>query len=73
MAVYTILDLSEDDYGCEELPEGAEPMAVARLRAEDGTVRWLRVPMGDLKRRGLRPGVRVTVENDRVTEVREHE
>ena len=33
---YTVIEIYEADFGCEERPEGQETMVGIRLKAEDG-------------------------------------
>lgn len=35
---YTVLEIIEDDFGCEGLPDGEERMVTLVLRAPDGAV-----------------------------------
>lgn len=39
---YTILQIQEDDYGCEERQEGAKKTVLVRLRDEDENERMIR-------------------------------
>lgn len=39
---YTILQIQEDDYGCEERREGAKKTVLVRLRDEDENERMIR-------------------------------
>lgn len=42
--VYQIIDIYEEDHGCEGIPDGEEPMDQVLLRAEDDTKHWVRIP-----------------------------
>lgn len=37
--IYTILEIEEPDFGCEGLPDGAEPMCRVVLQSESGEKR----------------------------------
>lgn len=39
---YRVRSIREDDYGCEERPEGVEPTVLVELEDEDGQVSLLR-------------------------------
>ena len=39
----TVRDILDDDYGCEELPLGAEPMVMVILTDDHGAERSLRL------------------------------
>ncbi len=39
---YRVRSIREDDYGCEERPEGVEPTVLVELEDENGQVRLLR-------------------------------
>lgn len=56
-----VLAIEEDDYGCEELPEGAEPMVNVTVEG-GGETQCIRMPYGQTKM--MRPGdaVRLTAE-----------
>ena len=41
---WTVRELLDDDYGCEELPPGAEPMTAAYLTGPSGETRCIRLP-----------------------------
>lgn len=59
MPVWTVEDIREDDYGCEELPEGEKVKVLVTLRAGDGTQRIVRVEDVLLYERGILVGSRV--------------
>lgn len=58
----TIADIWDGEYGCEELPEGAEPMVTLYLTDAQGRTRTVRLP--DRLTRGWRTGDRVTLAPD---------
>lgn len=41
---YTILEIYEEDHGCEGLMPGEELMDMVYVRGEDGAEHWLRIP-----------------------------
>lgn len=40
---YTILKILEEDYGCEGIPEGEEPMCSVLVRDENGCEKWMKL------------------------------
>jgi len=40
---YTILEIYEEDYGCEGIPDGEEPMCSVRVRSENGIEKLLKI------------------------------
>ena len=61
---YTILQITEPDYGCEETHR-AEPTALLKLLEEpSGDVRYVEVPERVLAEQGLREGKKVTFATD---------
>ena len=60
----TVRDILDDDYGCEELPRGAEPMVTVILTDDHGTERVLR--LADSQTRAGRPGDRIALGVDGV-------
>ena len=60
----TVRDILDDDYGCEELPEGAEPMVSVILTDSHGTDRQMR--LADSLTRTWRPGDRIVLGADGV-------
>ena len=60
----TVRDILDDDYGCEELPEGAVPMVTVILTDDRGTDRQLR--LADSQTRAWRPGDRIVLGADGV-------
>lgn len=64
MIVYTILQITEPDYGCEETHR-AEPTALLKLREKPSDdVRYVEVPERVLAEQGLREGKKVTFATD---------
>ena len=57
-------DILDDDYGCEELPLGAEPMVTVILTDDHGAERSLR--LADSQTRTWRPGDRIMLGADGV-------
>ena len=51
---YTILEIYEEDHGCEGLMPGEELMDMVYVRDTAGQERWLRIP--DRIGQGLNPG-----------------
>ena len=41
---YEVLEIYEEDHGCEGLSPDEELMDMVRVRCEDGKERWLRIP-----------------------------
>ncbi len=64
MLIYTILQITEPDFGCEETHR-AEPTALLKLREEPSDdVRYVEVPERVLAEQGLSEGKRVTFAAD---------
>lgn len=64
MSTYTILQITEPDYGCEETHR-AEPTALLKLREEPSDdVRYVEVPERVLAEQGLKEGKKVTFATD---------
>ena len=64
MSTYTILQITEPDYGCEETHR-AEPTALQKLREEPSDdVRYVEVPERVLAEQGLKEGKKVTFATD---------
>ena len=59
---YTIKDISEADYGCEELPEGAPLMCRLVLETPDGMETVREVPDAKAEQNGLAAGQEITDE-----------
>ena len=55
----TVREILDDDYGCEELPEGAEPMVTVILMDARGEDRYLH--LADSLTRQWRPGDRIVL------------
>lgn len=51
---YTVLEIYEEDHGCEGLQPGEELMDMVYVRDPEGSERWLRIP--DRIGQSLRPG-----------------
>ena len=60
---YLVEQMQEDDYGCEELPEGEKPKVLCVLRAKDGTQRIVRMEDDLLLERKIDAGSRVVLRN----------
>ena len=54
--MWTIQEFYEDDYGCEELPEGAPVMVLIAAVDETGKARMVRMLDQLAARRGLKKG-----------------
>ncbi len=64
MDVFTIIKITEPDYGCEETHR-AEPTALLKLREEPSDdVRYVEVPERVLAEQGLKEGKKVTFATD---------
>lgn len=59
-----IIRIEEDDYGCEELPEGQEPQVRVILEDADGSQTALKAADRILRERGIDEGDLVTVDAD---------
>ena len=53
---WMVAAIREDDYGCEERPDGWEPQVVVTLTAPSGERRWLRVADRWLLEHDIREG-----------------
>lgn len=40
---YKVMDISEEDYGCEGIPEDSELMCSVLLESSDGTQKWVKM------------------------------
>lgn len=40
---YKVIDISEEDYGCEGIPEGSELMCSVLLESADGARKWVKM------------------------------
>ena len=40
---YKVIDISEEDYGCEGIPEDSELMCRVLIENSDGTQKWLKI------------------------------
>lgn len=59
--ICTVERIAEDDYGCEELPEGEKVKVLVILKHGDGTEEAVRAGDEDLYRKNIREGSRVVV------------
>lgn len=57
--MYTVIKIIENDYGCEGVPDGQEPMVKVMLRDESGSVLWITESDALLYRLGIDEGDRV--------------
>lgn len=65
MNEYTVLRIDEQDYGCEELPEGRPVCCDVLLADRAGTQRILAVPDALLYERNIREGDAVRLDPER--------
>ena len=56
---YTVKQILEADYGCEERPEGSAVMALLRLCDENGLEVSMEVPDADLTSADINEGERI--------------
>ena len=63
---YTIIDIVEEDYGCEGVPENEEPMCSVLARDSSGYERWLRIADPYLTANRLDVGSELEVADDTV-------
>ncbi len=59
MKKYKILQIIEEDYGCEGVPDGQEPMCHVLLQNEDGPECWKILPDSLLTEKKLQEGDRI--------------
>ena len=59
---YEILEIIEDDYGCEGIPENEELMCSVLLRGENGTEKQIRLTDSFLNENGIKPGSHLFME-----------
>lgn len=57
--MYTVIKIIENDYGCEGVPDGQEPMVKVKLCDESGAVLWITESDPLLYRLGIDEGDRV--------------
>lgn len=62
--IYTIIRIDEDDYGCEERPDGYMPMVRVSLEAEDGSLDIVMMEDSLMYARGLDVGVNAVIGGD---------
>ena len=53
---YKILNSYEEDYGCEGVPEGQEPMCRVQIQDEKGTEQWISIADRVLREQNLQEG-----------------
>ena len=53
---YKILNIYEEDYGCEGVPEGQEPMCRVQIQDEKGTEQWISIADRVLREQNLQEG-----------------
>lgn len=41
---YKVIDITEEDYGCEGIPEGSELMCSVLVKSQSGEEKWLKYP-----------------------------
>lgn len=41
---YKVIDITEEDYGCEGIPEGSELMCSLLVKSQSGEEKWLKYP-----------------------------
>lgn len=61
MNSFSVIQIAEKDFGCEEVPEGQSRMDEVRLRAADGTCRTVDMPDRLLAERNIEEGTAVTI------------
>lgn len=61
---YVIKRILEDDFGCEGLPENAEPMITVVLEDSDGNTKRIRMSDSLAYERGLDEGDIVLIDTD---------
>ena len=57
---YKVIDISEEDYGCEGIPEGSELMCSVLLESADGTRKWVKYADSFLRENGIDVGSKVS-------------
>ncbi len=60
---WVVLQILEEDYGCEGVPDGEEPMCHVLLRDEDGSEVWKRLPDRFLTENRITEGSRYCVDS----------
>ena len=53
---YEILNIYEEDYGCEGIPENEELMCIVALRGENGTEKHIRLSDSFITENSLKKG-----------------
>lgn len=59
---YKVIDISEEDYGCEGIPEGSELMCSVLLESTEGTRKWVKIADSFLREKGIDIGSVVTTD-----------
>lgn len=55
----TVLQIFDEDYGCEGVPEGEEPLCRVLLQDADGNEAWLKIPDIYLTRNNIQENSRI--------------
>lgn len=50
---YKVIDISEEDYGCEGIPEDSELMCSVLLEGSDGARKWVKMADRYLRENGI--------------------
>ncbi|MCI7804465.1 MAG: hypothetical protein MR503_05235 [Oscillospiraceae bacterium] len=53
---YKIMKIYDDDYGCEGVPEGQEPMCSVLIQDSHGAEHWIKLSDGYLTENNLNEG-----------------
>ena len=53
---YKILKIYDDDYGCEGVPEGQEPMCSVLIQDSKGKERWIKLSDSHLTENNINEG-----------------
>ncbi|MBR6967775.1 MAG: hypothetical protein IKH78_04495 [Ruminococcus sp.] len=59
---YEIIGITEDDYGCEGIPENEELMCTVLLRGENGSEKQIRLADSFLSENGIEKGSHLFME-----------
>ena len=52
----TVLQILDEDYGCEGVPDGEEPMCRVLVQGKDSTEKWLKIPDSYLTKNVIHEG-----------------
>lgn len=58
---YLVLEIFDEDYGCEGVPEGQDPLCAVHVRDENGNDSWIRLTDRYLTDNGINEGDNIEI------------